>query len=305
MSDGLSSAFNNLPSYVREAPKFAKFLELLNDYIYSAAVEMANLKNGFLVSAKSNFIIDLLSKQSGISMKVPFSEGSPNWQQYYAQLYLAYRARSFVSGFRGTQVGFIEGAPLRDVSSMSVIDFSVAKGDYSPMSVLYSVLSIDPYFTAGIAREYLIPSLTGVNASLYFLQFGQDVFGFDRDGLLGKRIVYKSNPGQGESAVEEVDIEDAKYLIGSATISEIGTGYDVGDEVSVNGVVFRIEALAVGAFVRVLDDGVEYTTNPSGVFSVTGGSGTGMVIVIRGTSKSGHFIRGFDNGEFFTITRKS
>ena len=44
----MNNPFNNLPSYIQEAPNYSRFLELVNSYILSAAVEVSRLKESFL-----------------------------------------------------------------------------------------------------------------------------------------------------------------------------------------------------------------------------------------------------------------
>lgn len=198
----MNNSFNNLPSYIQEAPKYSRFLKLVNSYILSAAVEVSRLKESFLWANKSSFVIQSLSSQLGVTVDIPFEGGVPNWTSYYKRLYNAYRAGSFTVSFKGDLSGFTTGDPLKDITSLVVLDFSVAKGDYrKPMAVVYSCLSLDENLTLDIVRDYLIPKVTGVSSNLYYLQFGQDVFGYDIDerfdssnpsSVIGKRVVYPS-----------------------------------------------------------------------------------------------------------------
>lgn len=189
----MNNPFLDLPSYVRESPKFARFAELTNAYILTAAVEVSRLKDSFLWENKSTFVIQSLASQLGVVIDIPFVDGEPDMATYFLQLFNAYRARSFVVSFKGTMSDFVTGDPLRDRCSLVVVDFSVAKGtNKTPMSVVYSALSFDQNLTLEIVRDLLIPNVTGVLASLYYLQFGQDVFGYDVDEREGVRVTYPS-----------------------------------------------------------------------------------------------------------------
>lgn len=181
----MNNPYDALPSYIKESPKYARFLELVNAYIISGALEMSLFKNSFLAVDKPTFVIQALANQLKVEVELPFTDGRPDWSSYYERLFLAYRAKTFNISFTGKAADFITGDPLRDVSLMVVIDFSVAKVNKTPMSVVYSVLSMDPNLTVGIVRDVLVPRVAGVNASLYYLQFGQEVFGYDIDMLSG------------------------------------------------------------------------------------------------------------------------
>lgn len=295
----MNNPFMALPSYVKESPKFSRFLELTNAYLMSGALELSLFKSAFLSQSKPRFVIDALSKQIGVDVELPFKNGVPDWDTYFERLFLGYRAKSFNTAFAGRMADFITGDPLSDVSSLVVVDFAVAKENKSPMSVVYSVLSMDENLTVDIIRDLLIPRVTGVNASLYYLQFGQDVFGYDIDEKLGLRI--------GPDHVNTVPITEAPYVLASATINSLGTGYRVNDIVtSPSGIQFQIKDLAEGAFLGIVDPTASFAVDPTTKepVVVSGGSGSGMTISIVGTSRKGYFIRGFDNGSFVSITRK-
>ena len=293
----MDNPFNNLPSYVRESPKFSKFLELVNAYIISGAVEVAQLKESFLAENKSTFVIQSLASQLGVAVDIPFVNGVPDWETYYARLYMAYRARSFVVSFGGAAIDFITGDPIKDKASVAVLDFSVAKGKQKkPMSVVYSVLSMNNNLTLDIVRDYLIPRVTGVGSNLYYLQFGQEVFGYDRDEVLGIRV--------GPDHVSTVDITDIQYVATGASIQSLGSGYAVNDVVkTATGVEMQITTLDEGAQLTILNASMIYNSNPSGnALAVSGGSGTGMTVNVLASNSKGYFIRGFDNGSFIAIT---
>ena len=296
----MNNPFNALPSYIKESPKYSKFLELVNSYLISAALEMALYKESFLDSEKPTFIVKALANQLSVDVELPFKNGVPDWDSYFKQLFLAYRARSFNVSFRGTLSDFITGDPLSDVSSLVVIDFGVAKGvdKKSPMSVVYSLLSMDPNLSIGIVRDFLIPRVTGVNASLYYLQFGQEVFGYDVDEKEKIKI--------GPDHVNTVPIDENQFSVGSVTIRVLGSGYQVGDVVSTDtGIQLKILDLEVGAFLSILNPGDTYASDPtSSSVAVSGGSGSGMKVDIVGTSAKGYFIRGFDNGSFISISQR-
>ena len=294
----MNNPYDALPSYIKETPKYSKFLELVNAYIISGALEMSLVKNSFLAIDKPTFVIQALANQLKVKVELPFVDGKPDWSSYYERLFLAYRAKTFNISFTGKAADFITGDPLRDVSSMVVIDFSVAKVNKAPMSVVYSVLSMDRNLTIEIVRDVLVPNVTGVNASLYYLQFGQEVFGYDIDEKAGIRI--------GPDHVNTVPIDTNHYSVAGVTIRNLGTGYQVGDTVTTaGGIQLQITDLEAGAFLSLLNPSNTYATDPtaSGV-AVTGGSGSGMTVDVVGTVSRGYFIRGFDNGAFISITRR-
>ena len=294
----MNNPYDALPSYIKETPKYSKFLELVNAYIISGALEMSLFKNSFLAIDKPTFVIQALANQLKVEVELPFVDGKPDWSSYYERLFLAYRAKTFNISFTGKAADFITGDPLRDVSSMVVIDFSVAKVNKAPMSVVYSVLSMDHNLTIEIVRDVLVPNVTGVNASLYYLQFGQEVFGYDIDEKAGIRI--------GPDHVNTVPIDTNPYSVTGVTIRNLGTGYQVGDTVTTaGGIQLQITDLEAGAFLSLLNPSNTYATDPtaSGV-AVTGGSGSGMTVDVVGTVSRGYFIRGFDNGAFISITRR-
>lgn len=294
----MNNPYDALPSYIKETPKYSKFLELVNAYIISGALEMSLFKNSFLAIDKPTFVIQALANQLKVEVELPFVDGKPDWSSYYERLFLAYRAKTFNISFTGKAADFITGDPLRDVSSMVVIDFSVAKVNKAPMSVVYSVLSMDRNLTIEIVRDVLVPNVTGVNVSLYYLQFGQEVFGYDIDEKAGIRI--------GPDHVNTVPIDTNHYSVASVTIRNLGTGYQVGDTVTTaGGIQLQITDLEAGAFLSLLNPSNTYATDPtaSGV-AVTGGSGSGMTVDVVGTVSRGYFIRGFDNGAFISITRR-
>lgn len=294
----MNNPYEALPSYIKETPKFSKFLEMVNSYLISGALEMSLFKNSFLDIDKPTFVIQALANQLKVEVELPFVNGAPDWTSYYQRLFLAYRAKAFNISFTGKAADFITGDPLRDVSSMVVIDFSVAKANKAPMSVVYSVLSMDPNLTIEIVRDVLVPNVTGVNASLYYLQFGQEVFGYDLDEKEGIKI--------GPDHVNTVPITQNPYSVASVTIRNVGTGYAVGDRVqTTSGVQMQIVDLEAGAFLSLLNPSNTYSENPTASdVAVTGGSGSGMTVDVVGTVSKGYFIRGFDNGSFISITRR-
>ena len=156
----MNNPFSALPSYIKESPKFSKFLELVSGYLVSGALEVSLFKNAFLEIDKSRFVVQALAKQLDVEVTLPFVAGAPDWDTYYRSLYFAYRAKAFNSAFDGTLIGFTSGDNLKDASNMAVVDFSVAKGENkSPMSVLYSVVSFDDALTTEIVQDILIPKI--------------------------------------------------------------------------------------------------------------------------------------------------
>ena len=71
------------------------------------------------------------------------------------------------------------------------------------------------------------------------------------------------------------------YKVSGATINDIGSGYQVGDTITANGVSFTIDSLTVGASLTVDDPSQTYYSDPAGTgVSASGGSGTGMLVDI-------------------------
>ena len=296
----MNNPFSALPSYIKESPKFSKFLELVSGYLVSGAMSVSLFKESFLATEKSRFVIQALAKQLGVEVTLPFTNGQPNWNAYYRSLYFAYRAKAFNSAFTGTLVELLLGDNLKDVSNMAVVDFSVAKGvDKSPMSVLYSVVSFDDDLTTEIVQEFLIPRVTGINTGVYFLKSNQEVFGYDLDEVEEKKI--------GPDHVTEVPITEGLFSISSVTIRSLGTGYQVNDVVTVAdlGIQLRITDLSVGAFLSVVNPSQRFTEDPTrSEATVTGGSGKNMTVNIVGGASRGYFIRGWDQGSFLSMTRR-
>lgn len=308
----MNNPFSALPSYVKESPKFERFLELVNGYLVSGALNVALFKDSFISEKKPNFVIQALAKQLNVDVELPFKDGVPDWNSYYKQLLMAYRAKCFNITFHGRAVDFVTGDPLRDVATVVVIDFSVAEENQSDMSVVYSVMSMDDNLTINIVRDNLIPRVTGVNSSLYYLQFGQEVFGYDIDEKEGIRM--------GPDHQNPVAITEDKYSVLSATINAIGSGYAVGDIVTTvaktatgadgkaysygGDIQLKIVDYEGGAFLELVEPSKTYKYDPTGTgFLVTGGSGSGLTVDIVGGANKGYFIRGWDNGSFISITR--
>lgn len=299
----MNNPFNNLPSYIKETPKFSQFLSLMSTYLISAAEEVAQLKESFLADEKSVFVVKALASQLGVVIKVPFKDGVPDLPTYYKQLFLAYRAKSFVSMFKGTEINFLTGDPVKDKISIVVLDFSIARPDdnRSPMSVVYSVLSMDSYFTLDIAKEYLVPKVTGVNASLYYLQYGQNVFGYDIDEIAGIKI--------GSDHVNTIPITGgADYVVSGASINALGSGYAIGDILTTaKGVWLRVLTLEAGSLLAIVNVSQTYAEEPAGtgLLVVTGGGGTGMTVNVTSRSGKSYYISGYDKGSFVSISRRS
>lgn len=327
--------FTALPSYIRESPKFSKFLELVNAYLISGAIEVSLYKNGFITDTKLNWVIATLARQVGVTIEIPFnSNGNPDWATYYQSLYLAYLARVFNLSFKGTMDDFIERDPTGGTGTVSVIDFSVAKGWNQPgqggeMAVVYSVLSMSPYLTADIVRNILVPHITGVNGSTYYLQFGQFVFGYDvdvcariinghaqmdGDKVINYHTVYVRE-SDGIKVVDEELIQN--FTVVSAFIENVGSGYVVGDVVTVDvmdgssvvgTVQLEVLDLREGAALSVVNATAIYPKDPGtpqgSSVAVSGGSGTGMTVAISSSTLAGYSIRGFDTGLFLSLSRR-
>ena len=301
--------FDALPSYVRESPKFSKFLELVNAYIVSGAYQVSLFKDAFVSKSVPKFVIQYLANQLGVTVEIPFVNGSPNWDDYYKQLALAYRAKSFAVACRGRRIDFISLDSLSDVSTINVVDFSVAKENKMSMAVVYSVLAMDENLTYAIVRDVLIPNITGVGSGIYFLQYGQDVFGYDRDDKYWDEASksYKSvHVVYGPGGIQVVPTNEDQYVVTSATIENAGSGYRVNDVVTANGISFIVVDPSAGAFLGISSPSNRYATDPSttSAVAVTGGSGSGMTININGAISTGYSIRGWDDAPFFPITRR-
>lgn len=299
--------FDALPSYVKDSPKFSKFLELLNSYLISGAVQVSLYKNAFITPNKRRFVIESLARGLGASVNVPFVNGEPDWDTYYKQLWVAYRAKSFVVASLGRRIDFILGDSLSDISTISVLDFSVSKNSKTPMSVVYSVLSMDENLTYATVRDMLIPNITGVGTGIYFLQYGQDVFGYDRDDKYwdSETGEYKSvHIVYGPSGAVVEPTNENKFVVASASIEAVGSGYQVGETVTANGISFVIVDLAAGAFLGIANTSATFATDPTArAVAVTGGSGTGMTVNISGVVSTGYSVRGWDDAPFFPIAR--
>lgn len=297
----MNNPFSVLPSYIKESPKFSKFLELVSGYLLSGALETELFKDAFLSNDQPRYVISSLAKQMGVEVELPTIDGQPDWNAYYRGLYYATRAKSFNSFYTGTLAELSESNTLNTLCKMSALDFAVAKGMQSPMTVLYSIVGYNNYLTSNITKDYLIPKITGVNSITYFVFGGEEVFGYDLDEITGKKV------GPNGTIV---DIEDGSYVVSNALISNVGSGYQVGDVVTVNdsnnpqanGVQLRIVDLSEFALMTIMNPTEKYVSNPTVEnASVTGGSGTGMKVNVVGGAGHGYFIRGWDNGKFYTI----
>lgn len=301
--------FSALPSYVRESPKFSRFLELLNAYIVSGALQVSLFKDAFTSKNLPRFVVDALASQLNVTVDIPFQNGQPDWDSYYKQLSIAYRAKSFAVQCRGRNIDFINLDSLGDISTISVIDFSVSKENKTSMMVVYSVLAMDENLTYSIVRDTLIPNITGVGSGIYFLQYGQDVFGYDRDDRRwnSSSSTYESvHVVYGKDGITVEPTNENQFVVTSATIESVGSGYAVGDVVTTkDGISFVVVDLSVGAFLGISSPSTLYKADPSaqGV-SVTGGSGTGMTVNISGAINTGYSIRGWDDAPFFPISRR-
>lgn len=297
----MNNPYDNLPAYIKETTKFSKFLGLMSTYLVSATAEISKLKDSFLLGGDSSFVVRALAAQLGVKIDVPFVDGEPDLDAYFKQLFLAYRARLFVSMFRGDMAGLFTGDLINDKISLVVLDFSVDRpsDNKTPMTVVYSALSMDSDLNLDIVRDHLVPKVTGVNASLYFLQFGQDVFGYDIDQRAGIRI--------GPNHVDTIPITgEDRFSVLEASINAIGTGYAVGDVVVTDlGVQLRIKSISAGATLGIEHVSQSYANDPAGTaLPVTGGSGSGMTVDVVSGAGGTYYIRGFDNGSFISISRR-
>lgn len=204
----MSNIIDSIPSYVKETDKFSKFLSLVGSFIYSGAIEISKMKESFLSGNRNAYVIRQLSKLFNVVVDVPIVNGNIDYVAYHDRLNNAVRSKSFVAGFKGDIKSFDNGDVLNDLLSMTVMDFSVAKDDKVPMSVVYSCISNDDNLTLNIVREYLIPRVTGVGSNLYYLQYGKDLFGYDKDDREGKAV------GEDHVTIEDVGVDDSKgYFI--------------------------------------------------------------------------------------------
>ena len=302
--------FDALPSYVKESPKFSRFLELLNAYLVSGALQVSLFKEAFTSAGTlPRFVLDSLAAQLNVRVDIPFKNGQPDWNSYYKQLSLAYRAKAFSVQCQGRYIDFLTLDSLEDVGTVNVIDFAVAKENKTAMAVVYSVLAMDENLTYAIVRDTLIPNVTGVGSGLYFLQYGQDVFGYDRDDKHWNESeqAYESvHVVYGSAGITVEPTNENQFTVVSATIANLGSGYAVGDTVTTSsGIQLSIVDLSEGAFLGILNPTALYVSDPTadGV-SVSGGSGTGMTVDIFGAVSTGYSIRGWDDAPFYPITRK-
>lgn len=306
----MNNPFNVLPSYIKESPKFSDFLKSVNDYLVAGATTMSLYKDSFVSADKPRFVISALAKQIGVTVDIPFVNGVPDYDAYYEQLELAYRAKAFNLSFTGKEIDFLTNNPLSDVATVVVLDFAVAKVDKSPMTVVYSVLSMNPNLTQKIVEDYFVPKITGVGGQVAYLQFGQEVFGYDVDDKIktgestsGVHIVYNVDT----QTIERVPLNTAKFVVISATIEDVGSGYEIGDEVETAlGIKLRIAEVKKGSFLSVVNSSQMYMDDPTTetAVTVTGGSGTGMTVNIQGGSGTGYLIRGWDDGAFLPFSRR-
>lgn len=312
----MRNPYDVLPAYIKESPRYSRFLELVNAYLLSGAVELSLFKQGFVEYDKPSYVVKSLADQLNVDVEVPFVNGVPDWKAYYRRLTLAYRAKTFKISTTGKAIDFLLLDHLNDVSSIVVLDFSVLKDsksglpvgspDKSPMSVVYSVLAMVPDLTFDIVRNYLIPNVTGVRSTLYYLQFGQEVFGFDADELKGKHLVKNDVTGE----IVEVDIDDAPYVVASASIRDLGNNYEVGDVIETvvtdefkESIQFKITDLFEGAYLSIVNPTKSYKTNPTviGIPIKDVGNKSGMTIDIISSPRRGYLIRGWDDGAFLRI----
>ena len=99
--------FDALPSYVKESPKFSRFLELLNAYLVSGALQVSLFKEAFTSAGTlPRFVLDSLAAQLNVRVDIPFKNGQPDWNSYYKQLSLAYRAKAFSVQCQGRYIDF-------------------------------------------------------------------------------------------------------------------------------------------------------------------------------------------------------
>lgn len=300
----MNNPFSVLPSYIKESPKFSKFLELVSGYLMAGALEAELFKDAFLSKEQPRYVVSSIAKQMGVEVELPTVDGTPNgapdWEAYYRSLYYATRAKSFNAFYKGTLAELSENNTLNTVCKISALDFAVAKnmvaGDQTktPMTVLYSIVGYNNYLTTEVTKNYLIPRITGVNTITYFVYGGEEVFGYDLDEKKGK----KANP---DGTI--TDITEGTYVVSNALISDVGSGYQVGDVVeTASGVQLKIATLAEYALLTILNPSVKYTSNPTAEnVPVTGGSGSGMKVNLVGGAGHGYFIRGWDDGKFYTI----
>lgn len=292
----MNNPFSVLPSYIKESPKFSKFLELVSGYLLAGALQTELFKDAFLSKDQPKFVVTSLAKQIGVEVELPTTNNQPDWEAYYRSLYYAIRSKSFNAFFRGTLAELTDNSALNTVCAMSALDFSVAKGvnSNSPMTVLYSIIGYDNYLTTEVTKNYLIPKVTGVKSITYFVYGGEEVFGYDLDEIEGE----KAEP---DGTISQ--ISDGTFVVSNALIHTLGSGYAVGDEVeTAGGTKLRITSLSEYALLAIVNPEKRFSTNPSGEnLPVTGGSGTGMTVNLVGGASHGYFVRGWDDGKFYKI----
>lgn len=199
----------SVPQYLKSYKHFYTFMKVLSNYVLSISKELDKIIPLLNLSNSTGDVLKKITNKLNIEIEMAHTgDEKQDLKNYYNNL------RTAILGLQIKRISIGNRADLKDTilrlfPLLTGDSGSVKIIDNQNMTVNMNIVGYSESLTSKIIEEYILPSVTGVRFTVEYLNFGENLFAFDKNEF----IIKDKATGEPIKALDENGNETNQYVL--------------------------------------------------------------------------------------------